>query len=144
MNTFKLVRHEDETGISGVGEVAEGVVFEDGTVAMRWLTDTSSTALYSSIGDVVKIHGHGGKTHVRYDENSYPAPWQTWSFKGGPQGRAVCEALGLDPKTVLERDLYALPGTRNVHINYTGATIVTKEQWEKALEVLDPEPEPVG
>jgi len=32
---FFLDRMEDETGVSGSGLVAEGVVFWDGTVAMR-------------------------------------------------------------------------------------------------------------
>jgi hypothetical protein len=61
---FHLHRTEDETGISGTGLVAEGVVFGDGTVALRWLTETSSTAVYDSLQDVVKIHGHGGRTQV--------------------------------------------------------------------------------
>ena len=36
MRTFRLIRDEDPTGISGTGSVAEGVEFDDGTVAMRW------------------------------------------------------------------------------------------------------------
>ncbi len=64
MERFWLERTEDETGVSGTGTVAEGVVFWDGTVVMRWRTGTASTAIYSSIEDVVTIHGHGGKTQV--------------------------------------------------------------------------------
>jgi hypothetical protein len=60
---FHLVRDEDETGVSGTGTVAVGVVFPDGTVAMRWNTNTASTAVYDSLEDVIKIHGHGGKTY---------------------------------------------------------------------------------
>lgn len=66
MRLFDLVRDEDETGISGTGLVAEGVVFNDGVVAMRWLTDFRSTGIYSSIEDVQRIHGHGGKTRICY------------------------------------------------------------------------------
>lgn len=65
MNRFVLDRLVDETGVSGEGTVAEGVIFADGSVAMRWLTATASTAVYASIADVIHIHGHGGKTHVR-------------------------------------------------------------------------------
>lgn len=61
---FNLQRDEDETGISGTGIVANGVVFPDGSVAMRWATDVASTAVYASIEDVEHIHGHGGKTRV--------------------------------------------------------------------------------
>ena len=64
MRRFYLRRLEDETGISGTGLVTRGIQFSDGTVVMQWLTDTSSLCLYSSIEDVITIHGHGGKTVV--------------------------------------------------------------------------------
>jgi hypothetical protein len=68
MKRFFLDRLEDETGVSGSGLVAEGVEFWDGTVAMRWRTGTSSTAVYENIGDVETIHGHNGKTVVRWED----------------------------------------------------------------------------
>ena len=64
MKVFNLVRDEDETGVSGVGIVAEGIIFHDGTVAMSWRTETSSLGIYSRIEDVEHIHGHNGKTRV--------------------------------------------------------------------------------
>jgi hypothetical protein len=64
MIPFVLNRIEDETGISGTGVVAEGVIFTDGTVAVRWLTETASMGVYQSIEDVETIHGHGGKTEI--------------------------------------------------------------------------------
>jgi hypothetical protein len=70
MRMFNLVRHYDETGISGEGFVAQGVVFDDGTVAMRWTTDTNSTVLYDNIESVEKIHGHGGKTQIVWIRSS--------------------------------------------------------------------------
>lgn len=64
---FVLRRHEDETGVSGTGDAAEGIEFRDGKVAMRWIVgDVQSTAFYDSISDVEKIHGHGGKTVVHW------------------------------------------------------------------------------
>jgi len=36
----------------------EGVVFSDGTVAIRWLTAKRSTAVWSSVDDMLAIHGH--------------------------------------------------------------------------------------
>lgn len=66
MRRFNLVRNEDESGVSGTGTVAQGVQFSDGTCAMRWLTETASTAVYDSIADLEKIHGHGGKTVVEW------------------------------------------------------------------------------
>lgn len=64
MQTFELHRVEDETGVSGTGRVAQGVIFDNGRVAMTWLTKTSSVAIYNSIEDVRTIHGHGGKTLI--------------------------------------------------------------------------------
>jgi hypothetical protein len=61
---FQLVRDVDETGISGVGIVAHGVEFDDGTAVMRWATGTASTAIYDSIADVEAIHGHQGSTRL--------------------------------------------------------------------------------
>ena len=62
MRTFKLVRNEDFSGVSGTGEVAEGVQFSNGRCVMSWNTSTTSTAIYDSITDLVKIHGHEGRT----------------------------------------------------------------------------------
>jgi len=64
MKTFDLVRDEDASGVSGVGCVAEGVEFTDGTVALRWRTKMACTGVYDSIEHVVEIHGHEGKTQV--------------------------------------------------------------------------------
>lgn len=67
---FVLCRDEDETGVSGTGDVADGVRFPDGTVAMRWRTGTASTAVYDSVADVEAIHGHGGKTRIVFVDAS--------------------------------------------------------------------------
>jgi len=36
----------------------EGVVFSDGTVAIRWLTAYRSVSVWASYGDLMAIHGH--------------------------------------------------------------------------------------
>ncbi|CAN0439958.1 unnamed protein product, partial [Laminaria digitata] len=61
---FYLERDEDPSGISGTGRIAHGTLFEDGHVAMRWLTGHRSTAIYDSLYDVYKIHAHGGTTRL--------------------------------------------------------------------------------
>ncbi len=68
MRRFYLIRHEDmdPDHISGTGIIAEGVVFEDGIVAMRWKTRWKSTAIYESVEDLTAIHGHGGKTALQF------------------------------------------------------------------------------
>ena len=36
----------------------EGVVFSDGTVAVRWLTKKHSTSVWENLDDMLAIHGH--------------------------------------------------------------------------------------
>jgi hypothetical protein len=66
LQTFMLYRLQDESGVSGTGYVAEGVVFSNGWVALMWLSDSPSMAFYPSIATVEAVHGHGGKTRVVY------------------------------------------------------------------------------
>jgi len=66
--TFVLHRDEDVSGVSGTGVVAEGAMFSDGTVVVRWLGKHASTTMWSSIDSVIAINGHGGRTQVVYDE----------------------------------------------------------------------------
>jgi hypothetical protein len=63
---FKLVRLVDHSGVSGTGDVVEGVQFTDGSVAVRWHGDHPSTAVWPSIADVLVVHGHGGDTVLRW------------------------------------------------------------------------------
>jgi len=64
MRRFILRREEDVSGTSGIGDVAEGVMFSNGTVAMAWLGYLQSTAFYQSLTVLESIHGHGGLTRV--------------------------------------------------------------------------------
>ena len=64
MKMFYLKRAEDESGISGTGRVAQGFVFDNGKVAVTWLSEHPSVTVYDNLGEVTAIHGHGGKTEV--------------------------------------------------------------------------------
>ena len=63
---FVLRRNEDISGVSGTGHVADGVLFPDGTTVIRWRTKHRSTTVYESLGDCIRIHGHGGATRVGF------------------------------------------------------------------------------
>jgi hypothetical protein len=64
---FLLVRDEDETGVSGTGVVAKGVELANGSCLMKWTVGPAqSIVLYESMTDLVRIHGHGGKTKAQY------------------------------------------------------------------------------
>ena len=64
MKTFYLLRHEDVHGNSGIGVVAEGIIFDSGMCAMTWLSDIATVTTFRRIQDVNKLHGHDGKTEV--------------------------------------------------------------------------------
>ena len=66
MRRFILARTEDVSGISGTGTVAEGVVFGTGRAVLQWVTRLRSVAVYDSIEDVEAIHGHDGRTAIRW------------------------------------------------------------------------------
>lgn len=63
---FILSRSEDECNVSGTGIVAEGVQFSSGRCVISWVTATPSVAIYETIGDVEIVHGHGGKTVIKW------------------------------------------------------------------------------
>ncbi len=66
---FVLDRFEDESGVSGTGMVAWGVQFPDGRCVTRWCADASGvsqTCIWESIRHIERIHGHHGKTRIRW------------------------------------------------------------------------------
>jgi hypothetical protein len=70
MRTFKLIRDDDVSGVSGTGVVAEGVEFTGGAVALRWLTDWPTSVVFHDRGieSVKVVHGHNGKTRIEWTE----------------------------------------------------------------------------
>ena len=80
MKIFYLKREEDESGISGTGRVAQGFVFDNGKVAVTWLSEHPSVTVYDSIGEVHAIHGHGGKTNVEFEPDYKRACGEMKSF----------------------------------------------------------------
>lgn len=65
---FRLDRDTDITGVSGTGTVADGVVWPDGTVSIRWRGDRPSAVFWNSIADAEAVHGHGGATRIVWDD----------------------------------------------------------------------------
>ena len=63
---FALNRDEDVHGVSGTGTVAYGVQFSDGTVAMHWVGNVSSTSVWTSMAALVTVHGHDGKSRIEW------------------------------------------------------------------------------
>lgn len=69
MRLFQLNRRRDPSGISGVGVVAQGVEFDDGSVVIRWLPKpglSPTTVVHYDIASVHALHGHDGGTRVEW------------------------------------------------------------------------------
>ena len=63
LRLFSLIRHVDESGISGTGRVLDGVIFHTGQVVICWRTDLnsekpgySSIAIYPSWEAFLHVH----------------------------------------------------------------------------------------
>lgn len=66
MRRFVLERLEDVSGTSGIGVVAEGVEFSNGQVVLHWISQLESIEMCASMKVMEKIHGHEGRTVVRW------------------------------------------------------------------------------
>lgn len=72
---FDLIRHEDETGISGTGHVAIGIRYPSGGCLVRWLGATPTLTWHpGGLYSVEAIHGHGGKTRIMVNRWPREAP----------------------------------------------------------------------
>lgn len=64
---FELHRDTDVHGVSGEGHVADGVLWPDGAVSLRWHGEhpcASSWDAPDGLTHAVAVHGHGGLTRL--------------------------------------------------------------------------------
>lgn len=97
MKTFYLKRVVDQSGISGTGIVAQGVIFDNGKCAMAWLTKHSSIAIYDNIKTLKAIHGHGGQTLIVVAEGNCLGCGHPLEDHWG-EGCGACMWNGVTPK----------------------------------------------
>lgn len=72
MKRFEMHRQVDETGISGTGHIADGIVFDDGSVVIRWRTENPGTTMFGSLEHAKAVHGHAGKTQFVFRDALLP------------------------------------------------------------------------
>ena len=60
IRTFTVARKNDETGVSGVGVIIEGVEYATGQVVVHWLfpPPRGGIAIFDSLGDFLRVHVH--------------------------------------------------------------------------------------
>lgn len=78
MKVFKVIRIEDETGVSGTGHIINGVVFDNGTVVIRWRTPMWSIAIYNNWEEFKKIHIDSHPSNETIHEIQ-EVEWLQWS-----------------------------------------------------------------
>ena len=73
IETFTVCRQSDESGISGVGVVIEGVQYATGQVVLHWLTPfpKGSISIFESLTDFKNVHVNphpGNKTIITWSD----------------------------------------------------------------------------
>ena len=58
IRTFTVARQSDETGVSGIGVIIEGVEYATGQVVIHWLfpPPRGGIAIFDSLDDFFKVH----------------------------------------------------------------------------------------
>lgn len=62
MRRFILRQTQDISGVSGTGDVAEGILFSNGKVVLAWRGQWPGVEVADSVEQVVQVHGHVGAT----------------------------------------------------------------------------------
>jgi hypothetical protein len=67
MKAYYLRRIEDVSGNSGCGRVAQVAEFDDGAAILHWnrganSSGVASTEVFTSISDLLRVHGHNGRS----------------------------------------------------------------------------------
>ena len=95
---FVLRRHHDISGISGLGDVADGVLWPDGTASIRWRGEHPSVVHWDrGRVSVETIHGHQGATEIVWLDQDDEQP--------GPTSAAEPSAAPLRLRRVLDHAL---------------------------------------
>lgn len=142
MKTFHLDRVIDETGVSGTGKVAQGVMFDDGTCVLRWLTDTPGTTVFADMRSLLAVHGHDGKTKVTYEQAAKVSKTDLKGRRLPPRGgerrtpvakldeaKQIVYGVVLDPYIVDAHDDWIPPGEveRTAHDYLANARVVGRQ-----------------
>lgn len=70
---FLLIRHIDVSGDSGIGPVAEGTEWSDGSASLRWRGEHAATTFFEAgVRAILAVHGHDGASEVLYTDGATP------------------------------------------------------------------------
>jgi len=101
MRRFHLQRDKDESGVSGTGRVAEGVLLNNGWVITEWNSHHKEIITSESIAVFEKLHGHDGKAQVVWHD---PDPYEEKKKNGHTDERSPTPTDGGDSRQTGEKD----------------------------------------
>ncbi|MEU8723547.1 hypothetical protein [Streptomyces antimycoticus] len=136
---FHLQRTTDITGVSGTGRVADGVLWPDETVSIRWAGPMPSTVFWHSLANALHVHGHGGHTVIVWDD---PAPALAGDCEHCPDGHTPADS-GSQPWSAWvgpERDGDGQPTT--IHVARSAGAHVAEADAEWIRARLNPAENP--
>ena len=70
---FYLVR-DDHDVVNAAGQVAEGILFSSGKVALNWKAKPSSLQTFDSMADLMTVQDRNGITRVQWLDQEPQAP----------------------------------------------------------------------
>lgn len=102
---FVLVRDQDVSGVSGVGIVANGILWPDGQAAIHWTGSAypTTTPHPGGMESVIAVHGHGGATRVVWQTIDGPPPAKysdAWTELTGYVQEAANDGGQIDPENL--------------------------------------------
>lgn len=65
---FYLVR-DDHDVVNSAGQVAEGILFSSGKVALNWIAKPSSLQTFDSMADLMAVQDRNGITRVQWQDS---------------------------------------------------------------------------
>lgn len=78
--TFRLMRVQDFSGVSGVGHVANGYLWQDDLVVLAWLGPWPTFGVHlRGMRSVLAIHGHEGATRAEF--TPLEVPTEVWLLR---------------------------------------------------------------
>mgnify|MGYP001617002636 CR=1 FL=1 len=69
---FYLQRDKDISGVSGIGNVADGVEFANGMCALSFHSEFPHCNVYLNMRALLEVHGHEGATKIVFVEVGPP------------------------------------------------------------------------
>lgn len=121
MRRFRLIRKEDPTGVSGVGRVAEGVLFTDGNASLRWLGENATTVVHPSMDTIENIHLHGGATFIEWMDPEL--------LMAGPESGPLSKGMTAYAMDILENVPFASIGGLGARGRPVRPSHVLEEDW---------------